>query len=656
MRRFERVLVANRGEIACRVIDACRDLGLRTVAVFSEADAQARHVTLADEAVCIGPAAAAASYLNIEAILTAARRTGADAIHPGYGFLAESAEFVERIEAEPGLMFIGPRASTVRQMGDKAAARQLMVRLGVPVVPGYDGDEQTDVRLAEEAQRIGFPVLVKASAGGGGKGMRVVRDPAALAEALSAARRVAASAFGDDRLLLERYVEGPRHIEVQIIGDGAGAVIHAFERECSVQRRFQKIIEEAPAPNLDPTLRAELCAAAVRAGEGLNYLGLGTVEFIVDPDGRFYFLEINTRLQVEHPVTEQTTGLDLVQLQLRLAQGGALPPQAQLSQRDHAIECRLYAEDPAAGFMPSSGLLREWRLPDGPGLRIDTGVVEGDRVSVHYDPLLAKLIAWGPDRQAAIQRMLGALGRLGVQGPVTNREFLMRVLRHRAFRAGELSTHFVSEHLADPVAAVGPSPERAIAATLFDALLRVAARPTLPGLRAGWRNNRFRWHRAVWHVGERPLVVEYLHDGGALYRARVNGAEVVGVRVEGAAKGELTLSIAGLRRRHFIRADGPKRWIRDMSGADVLQLAPRFPEPERVTDAGGCVAPMPGLVTVVHVELGDEVVAGEPLVVLEAMKMEQQLTAPHSGRVTKVGCAAGDLVEAGVVLIELEEG
>lgn len=651
--QFEKVLVANRGEIALRIMRTCRDMGLSTVAVYSDADADAPHVRFADEAVRLGPAPAAESYLDVEAILEAARRTNAHAIHPGYGFLAENAAFVERVEKTVGLVFIGPRAETVRAMGDKAAARALMASRGVPVVPGYSGDDQADARFAAEAERIGFPVLVKASAGGGGKGMSVVESAADLPAALAQARRLARGAFGDDRLLLERYIRRPRHIEVQILGDTHGRVIHVFERECSVQRRFQKIIEECPSPAVDARLRGRLCEAAITAGEALGYVGAGTVELILDEDGAFYFLEVNTRLQVEHPVTEMVTGLDLVRLQILVAEGAPLPEQADIVADGHAIECRLYAEDPAQDFLPCTGRVVDWAVPDLPHVRVDSGVERGSEISVYYDPLLAKVVAWAPTRYEAILRSAGALRRLGVQGLTTNRELLLAVLRHHAFRAGDLSTGFLREHLPGWAPAVDEAAarRRLVAAALADAT-EPRSRP-LPALRPGWRNSPFRPARRHYAVGDgAPQVVDYTALGADRYEVVV-GEQALAVHVLECAGERLRLEIDGVRAEFVVVRDGARRHVRDAGGATTFEAQPRFPDPGHAEEAGGCVAPMPGRVVRVLVAAGDEVRKGAALVILEAMKMEQTLYAPEDGVVSAVRVAEGQVVDGGAVLVEL---
>ncbi len=447
MALFRKILVANRGEIAVRIVRTCRTMGIPTVAVFSEADRGARHVTEADEAVAIGPAEALQSYLSIDALIEAARRSGADAVHPGYGFLSEKGDFADAVR-DAGLTFVGPPGDVHRRMGDKKAARQLMAGAGVPVLPGYGGDDQSDARLLTEAESVGWPVMLKPSRGGGGKGMRVVRRTEDFAPALAASRREAAAAFGDDAMVIERFVERPRHVEVQIVADGEGRILALGERECSVQRRHQKVVEETPSPALSPAQRADLWAAGVAAARAASYVNAGTVEFLLAPDGSFSFLEMNTRLQVEHPVTEAVTGIDLVRIQLEVAAGRPLPVTAEdVAPRGHALECRLYAEDPERDDLPSPGQILQLSEPAGPGVRVDSGFATGSEVVVHYDPLLAKVVTWGFDRREAIERMRDALRRTVVLGVVTNLARLRAIVEHPAFEAGELHTGFIDEHL-----------------------------------------------------------------------------------------------------------------------------------------------------------------------------------------------------------------
>jgi 3-methylcrotonyl-CoA carboxylase alpha subunit len=472
---FRKVLVANRGEIAVRVARTCRAMGMASVAVYSDADREALHVREADEAVAIGPPEAARSYLDIDRIVEAGRTSGAEAVHPGYGFLSQNGDFAEAV-ARAGLTFVGPPAEVHRRMGDKQGARRLMSGAGVPVVPGYEGDDQTDDTLLAVADRLGWPVLIKPVRGGGGKGMRVARAPAVFLSELAASRREARAAFGDDRVVLERFVERPRHVEVQVLGDGYGTLVHLFERECSIQRRHQKVVEETPSPALDARARASLCAAGLSAARAAGYVNAGTVEFLLAPGGEFYFLEMNTRLQVEHPVTEAVTGLDLVRLQLEIAAGRPLPfTQERVATRGHALECRLYAEDPRRDDLPSPGTILHLSAPTGPGVRFDSGVETGSEVTVHYDPLLAKLVTWGADRAESIERMSAALSRTAVLGVATNHARLRAVLDHPAFRSGALHTGFLDEHLSGADSAACP-PAAAVAAAVA-ALHRRPARP-----------------------------------------------------------------------------------------------------------------------------------------------------------------------------------
>jgi 3-methylcrotonyl-CoA carboxylase alpha subunit len=481
---FRKILIANRGEIAVRIARTCRAMGIPTAAVYSEADRGALHTREADEALAIGPAEALRSYLDVDAILAAVRRCGADAVHPGYGFLSQNGAFADAV-AGAGATFIGPPGDVHRLMGDKKGARRLMAAAGVPVVPGYDGDDQSDATLATEAEAIGWPVMIKPSRGGGGKGMRVVTGADAFASALAASRREARSAFGDDVVVLERFVRRPRHVEVQVIGDSQGTLLHLLERECSIQRRHQKVVEETPSPALTPELREALCAAGVAAARAAAYVNAGTVEFLLDPEGRFYFLEMNTRLQVEHPVTEAVTGVDLVRLQIEVAAGLPLALRQQdVTARGHALECRLYAEDPEHDDLPSPGRVLLLAAPEGPGVRFDSGIATGSDVSVHYDPMLAKVITWGSDRAAALERMTAALERTAVLGVVTNLERLRSILAHPAFRAGELHTGFLEEHLQALTPRRSPPLEAlaAVAAVLHStpALAGNGSRPVAP--------------------------------------------------------------------------------------------------------------------------------------------------------------------------------
>jgi 3-methylcrotonyl-CoA carboxylase alpha subunit len=649
---LESLLIANRGEIACRIIRTARRMGVRTIAVYSEADRGALHVRLADEAVEIGPAEARRSYLDAAGILDAARAASAQAIHPGYGFLSENAAFA-RACAGAGIVFVGPPAAAIERMGSKSEARLLMAAAGVPVLQGYDGEDQADGVLEAEARRLGFPLLVKPTAGGGGKGMRVVRGPGELAEALAGARREAAKAFGDPRLLLERFVEKGRHVEIQVFADVHGGAVHLFERDCSLQRRHQKVIEEAPAPGLDPATREAMGEAAVAAARAVGYVGAGTVEFLYDGRG-FYFLEMNTRLQVEHPVTEMITGLDLVEWQLRVASGESLPlGQAQIARRGHAVEARLYAEDPERGFLPSTGRISRLRFPaEDAHLRVDAGVGEGDEVTIHYDPMIAKLIAWGGDRLEAMDRLRAALAATEVEGVRTNARFLWEILGHDAVRTGDVSTRLLETGLgatgmseADRsaawaiAAAVGASTRPATGHTAWSGHggFRLNAPPTLRlALKLGEECHWLRLHRVGpdlrVEVGGRTHLVESPRLGDGRITGRLDGLPF---------EAQVELVEDGcILRRECLRFE-----FAEDTGAERHASAEH---------EGHLRSPMPGQVLDVRVRPGQRVEAGAVLVVLEAMKMEHSLGAPWAGTVRSVAVKAGDRVEEGIELVTLE--
>jgi 3-methylcrotonyl-CoA carboxylase alpha subunit len=657
---FETVLIANRGEIARRVMRTARRLGLRCVAVYSEADSGAAHVAEADAAYCIGPAPAAESYLRGEAILEAAKAAGAEAIHPGYGFLSENAAFAEAC-AKAGIVFVGPPAAAIRAMGSKSEAKALMQKAGVPLVPGYHGQEQGADTLVAEAHKVGYPLMIKASAGGGGKGMRVVQRQEDFLEGLQAARREAKAAFGDEHVLLERYLAAPRHIEMQIFRDDHGNAVHLFERDCSSQRRHQKVIEEAPAPGLGEAMRRAMGEAALRAAEAIDYRGAGTVEFLVDGEG-FYFMEMNTRLQVEHPVTEMITGFDLVEWQLRVAAGEALPVlQDDVAARGHAIEARLYAEDPAAGFLPSTGRLLHLAFPeDAEGIRVDSGVRSGDSVSVFYDPMIAKVIAWGPDRTTALSRLQRALARSEVAGVVTNLGFLQAVLSHTRFAAGVVDTAFIDQQRAALVAAEEDVPEFVLAAAALAEMAwrredarRAAAASADPHspwqLSNGWRLNA-ETHSDLTFLSGAEVLEARVHFGRDGLRLALPGGEV-SAAAEALPDGrlEVRLGDAGFAAR--VLRQGLDRWVVVEGASYLLTLEDPFKAFAGEAGASGrIVAPMPGKVTAVLVRAGDAVAEGAPLLRLEAMKMEHTLTAPHEGVVETLGCDVGDLVEEGVEL------
>ncbi len=660
------LLIANRGEIACRVARTARAMGIRTVAVFSDADAGAPHVRACDEAWPIGPAAAAESYLKADVILDVARRAGADAVHPGYGFLSENAGFARACEAA-GIEFVGPPASAIDAMGSKAGAKALMEKAGVPLVPGYHGDDQAPERLAEAARSIGFPVLLKASAGGGGKGMRVVRAEAELTAAIDSAKREGKASFGDDRLIVEKYLERPRHVEVQVFADRHGNTVHLFERDCSAQRRHQKILEEAPAPDLDPATRDAMGKAAVAAAEAVGYVGAGTVEFILDASGSFHFMEMNTRLQVEHPVTELITGLDLVALQLRVAAGEPLPfRQGDLRIDGHAVEVRLYAEDPARDFFPQTGPLTRLRLPAGEGIRVDSGVEEGGAVTVHYDPMIAKVIAHGRDRREALARLAAALGRTEVVGVTTNAGFLKRLVEHPEVVAGPIDTGFVGREIEALAPAGESAPEGALAVAglaemlALDAAAKAAAGrggdPHSPWARAdGWRLNDTAHHDMVFHDGEHAVTVRMTHEGGA-WTALVGDRRL---RLTGVLDGDggLDLRVDGVRHAATVVVDGDRRVVFLAGRSWPLVLADPFAAGDSDEGAEGrLTAPMPAKVIRVAAAVGDRVARGAVLLVLEAMKMEHSVAAPADGTVAKLAVAEGDLVEEGAELVVLDSG
>jgi 3-methylcrotonyl-CoA carboxylase alpha subunit len=668
---FRKVLIANRGEIAVRIAATCRALGVVAAVVYTDADRDALHVRAADEAYPLGTSTATDSYLNVEAVTQAVERANADALHPGYGFLSENPALAAACAAA-GVTFVGPSPDAMRLLGSKIAAKRLAAEAGVPTVPGYDGADQDDATLLARAREIGAPLLIKASAGGGGRGMREVHDLALFPEALAAARREARSAFGDDTVLLERLVREPRHIEFQVFGDAHGNVIHLGERECSVQRRHQKIIEEAPSPVLSTALRAEMGAAAVRVTRAAGYTNAGTAEFMLAPDGAYYFLEMNARLQVEHPVTELVTGLDLVALQLRVAAGEPLPlSQEDVTLRGHALECRVYAEDPAAGFLPSTGRLTLFDSPRGPGVRVDAGVASGDEVTVHYDPMLAKLITNGETRAEAIARGIHALRRFPVLGVTTNIPFLARAIGHPAFVAGHLSTSFVARHLADAGAATPPSHDALLLAALWQATAPVASAPDVTQpydpwrAASGWTLAATRIRRFTWAGEEYAVEMEKIGVRAWSVRAGDDLYDVSGAdRDPGVTTvGGLTLRIDGRIVRGYLAetATGALQVAYDGRMWEFAAVGP--PDVDRITDghgigvAGGSLtAPMPGTIIRVDVKEGDRVEPRQRLVVLEAMKMEHVVEAPYGGVVRAIRRQAGDLVAAGDILVEIEEG
>ena len=688
---WDTVLIANRGEIACRIIRAARSLGLRSVAVFSDVDREAPHVQLADDAVYLGPAEASQSYLNLDKIMEAAKRSGAGAIHPGYGFFSENPLLPERCQAE-GITWIGPSTEAIQLMGDKRAARIAVAQRGVPCVPGYDGEDQSDERLLVEAERIGFPLMVKASMGGGGKGMRLVHTLEEVPASLQAARREAAAAFGDGSLILERAVMNPKHIEIQVFADQHGSVVHLGERECSLQRRHQKVIEEAPSPALNPDLRAEMGQAAVEVARAVDYVGAGTVEFLLDPSGEFYFLEMNTRIQVEHPVTEAVYGVDLVAWQIQVAQGAYLPyTQVELIQRlhGHAIEVRIYAEDPAQNFMPQAGVVHRWVAPSGEGIRVDAGV--GSEVSSSYDPMLAKIIAHGPSREIARQRLLRALEQLVFFGPNHNLAFLKRLLRAEEFIDGSAHTRTIDESLQPKSRTLPPAWQQALAALALSAPLpKVNGDNTV--LNDGWgsaqnstwpvsmnfdaegfdlsqtsENQSNSSTAQLWHVtqlGQKAFQVTLKSD--PLILVSKDTDDPISFQFNlfswGAANSELSFSLNGMNHRQNICLVQSKHQVHSISllngEGDQLRFSDQtyvIAPPEGSEGGDHRVrAPMSGKVIAVSCEIGQRVSQGDILLILEAMKLEHQITAPMDGVVIELSAKAGDQVSPKQQLVELQ--
>jgi 3-methylcrotonyl-CoA carboxylase alpha subunit len=666
---FDKILIANRGEIACRVAGTARRLGIRTVAVYSDADAEALHVAACDEAYRLGPAPPRASYLDAERIVAIAKAAGAQAVHPGYGFLSENADFAAAVAAA-GLAFVGPPPAAIRAMGSKAESKALMGKAGVPIVPGYHGTAQDDGSLLAQAEAMGYPVLIKASAGGGGKGMRIVERSDGFAAALASARREAQAAFGDERVLLEKYLAHARHIELQVFADAHGQCVHLFERDCSVQRRHQKVLEEAPAPGMTAQRRARMGAAAVAAAKAIGYTGAGTVEFIVanaaDPDAPFYFMEMNTRLQVEHPVTEMITGLDLVEWQLRVAAGERLPlAQQQITSHGHAIEARIYAEDPDRDFLPSIGRVAYLRTPPTSAqVRIDTGVREGDAISRHYDPLLAKLIVWGEDRAAALRRLRAALAEYRVAGVTTNVAFLQRVIAHEAFAGARFDTGLIARY----AAALLPPPSAP-----SERVLAVAALGELSGLRAAAAARAATsgdpgspWHAIdTWWLNSDPYALALTFEaGGSAYPVTVRtagsavllrlGERELTAQVTSAGS-ELRVQLDGSAFEAGFVAEGEERYV--FCGGAMQRLRLLDPLAHSGTEephAGHLTAPMSGSVVAVLVQPGAVVPKGAPLLILEAMKMEHTITAPAAGTVTAVHYHPGEQVAEGADLIDLD--
>ncbi|MDX1588137.1 MAG: acetyl/propionyl/methylcrotonyl-CoA carboxylase subunit alpha [Oleiphilaceae bacterium] len=652
---FSKILIANRGEIALRIIQSARAMGYPTVAVYSEADADAPHVAAADQSVCIGPAAAAESYLNIEALLEAARRTGADAVHPGYGFLSERSDFVSACD-RAGLTFIGPPTEAMALMGSKRQSKEAMAAAGVPTVPGF-ASESTDPKVWQKAaEEIGYPIMIKASAGGGGRGMRLVDAPKGLAEGLERARSEAQQAFGDGELILEKAIVEPRHIEIQVFADSHGNVIHLGERDCSVQRRHQKVVEEAPSPFVDEPMRQAMGEAAVKAAKACDYRGAGTVEFIVDPEGHFYFLEMNTRLQVEHPVTEMVTGLDLVALQLQVAAGDPLPlTQEEVQIRGHAMEVRLYAEDPDRDYQPQTGRIHRWQPPAGEGVRVDAGIREGQLVSPHYDPMLAKVIASGPDRDSARRRLIRALDETLLFGVTHNGGFLRRILAHPGFASGEATTAFLQQNNLSGSGSDAQVPREtlAVAALLFFQRDLQRFRPFAD--RAGWSNSLPN-PTPLWlqPAEQDPVRLELVATrGGHLDVRDSEGAQSLAVIAED--HGRLRYALDGVNQDCHYHLDGGSLYLLIEGRSLVIHDRTQAPaKGDRVEDGSAIRASMDGALIALSVAVGDRVSHGQTLAVLEAMKMEHPLAALCDGTVTEVLVSEGDQVGADELLITIE--
>lgn len=664
MTQIRSILIANRGEIACRIIRTCKKMGIRSIAVFSDADREAPHVKTADEAIYIGESPASSSYLNQDKILLVAR-SRADAIHPGYGFLAENPVFAQRCIDE-GFIFIGPQPMAIAMMGSKSQAKTLMKQQGVPVIEGYQGKDQRSEKLIEEAQKIGFPVLLKASAGGGGKGMRIVENVAEMPEGILSAKREAKSSFGNDELIIEKYFSEVRHIEFQIFGDQAGNVIHLLERECSIQRRHQKVIEESPSPALSDKLRQQMGTAAVAAAKALNYENAGTVEFILTPDKQFYFLEVNTRLQVEHPVTEEITGLDLVEWQINIAEGQPLPlKQEEVKANGYAIECRLYAEDPDHGYLPCTGTILKWNAPDTPGIRIETGIESGSSVSIYYDPMIAKLIAHGKNRQDAHRKMGSFLNKLTCLGLSTNQNFLWRLFDNKDFLAGNYNTNFLSGNhnlFFDNNSDV--EHEACLAILLYRWAERNSNRTLLSKIPSGWRNNRYEAQKETLIRGNKTFQIQYIVKANKL-ECVVSEKEddllhtsTASLELISNNQGNLTFYHDGDRYYAQVVEDGNQYFVKShffFHPNLSFTLNDRLPQKEAEQVAGGYLTPMPGEVLKVLVNAGDKVTSGQSLITLSSMKMENTICANAEGIIEEVFVEDGQKVEAGYLLLRMNQ-
>ncbi len=705
MNTINTILIANRGEIASRIIRTCKKMGIRSVAIYSDADRGTPYTREADQAVHIGNNDLATSYLDQNKIIATAQKVGADAIHPGFGFLSENAGFAQKVK-DAGLIFIGPRPEAIEAMGSKSKAKDIMRNHDVPVIPGYQGDDQTTATLSSEAIKIGFPVLLKAAAGGGGKGMRIVEAEKELEASIDAAKREGLSAFGDDELIIEKYFPSSRHIEFQIFGDQHGNAIHVLERECSIQRRYQKIIEESPSPALTDALRTQMGEAAVKAAKSLNYDNAGTVEFILSEKNEFFFLEVNTRLQVEHPVTEEISGLDLVQMQIEVAEGRPLSvAQEDIKGNGYAIECRLYAEDAANDFMPATGTILKWSTPEIDGLRIETGVESGSVISTHYDPMIAKLITHGKDRAEAQRKMSAALSKLNCLGLTTNQDFLKAILANSDFQAGKYDTHFLQKQFSYSKEQSQQTMEAAaIAASVFDKAERESKRTFLQNMPSGWRNNFYQPQQETFLDGEIEILVrysdhpvpsghpsfaggeqppaqssdqrsssppekacaepvevgEYPKGEGVYYstiasEAKQSISNNYQVNVQEISGDDILLELNGIQERFTVVRNGNDYFIQHAQNGTVnLTRKERFPLKEAEKVKGGYASPMPGKVIKVLVEPGQEVKSGDGLLVLLSMKMENTICADEDGTVEEIYVNAEEDLEAGKLLLKME--
>lgn len=652
------ILIANRGEIASRIIRTCRKMGIKSIAVFSDADSDGLFVNEADIAVHIGESSPSLSYLDQDKIVSVAKEYGADAIHPGYGFLSENAGFAKRCE-EANMIFIGPNAAAIEAMGSKSKAKSIMREHDVPVIPGYQGDDQTLERLIKEAKNVGFPLLLKATAGGGGKGMRIVHKEADVEKNIKAAKRESQSSFGDDELIIEKYIAKGRHIEFQIFGDKLGNAIHVLERECTIQRRYQKVLEESPSPVLTEALRQEMGEAAVKAAKALSYDNAGTVEFIYDDtSGDFFFLEVNTRLQVEHPVTEEVTGLDLVELQIEVAEGKPLPiTQDEVKGNGYAIEARLYAEDPSNNFLPATGTVQLWNVPDVEGLRVETAVKSGSEISIHYDPMIAKIIVWDKNRHSAHRKMAYTLRHLKCQGLTTNQDFLLHLFEQEAIQKGDYDTHYLVNHF-DANAFTQKSNQQlelaAIASTLLDWHGRNQNRALLRSMPSGWRSSKYMSQEVTYLLDEEEIMIRYTAQANQQFDVEI-GDSNYSVYLNEVTSRQLSFRVNGVQYQAAISQNENQYFIHlPETGNITLIKKSRFPSKLADKVEGGYEAPMPSQIVQVLVKSGQEVKTDDPLMIISSMKMENTIVAEKDGTVTEVYAEEGQNVEAGFLLLKVE--